>query len=300
MPADADVLRRDIVAVCQRLYQRGFIAGTEGNVSALEGPDRLWITPSGAPQRLYSLRTCCSLISRDTCCSATDVPQVKRRCTWRCIVDTRPDIGAVVRAPRRWRQPSQLLATASNRLCSLRLWWPWERCQRFRIRCLPRGSLPTTSVRPCAKPRQPCWKIMAVSRWAPRLQAAFNRMEIVERAAQILYLAQLSGRVQPLSPEAVTAPCRRCDRASQCILRHPGSVCSVPGRRRMTCAGVDHEMHRVQHNEASMRQRKAKSVVREYAEAFIFAIVLALVMRQFVDTGLQNSFRIHENDAARG
>jgi signal peptidase I len=31
-----------------------------------------------------------------------------------------------------------------------------------------------------------------------------------------------------------------------------------------------------------MRQRKAKSVVREYAEAFIFAIVLALVMRQFV------------------
>ena len=47
MPTDADVLRRDIVAVCQRLYQRGFIAGTEGNVSALEGPDRLWITPSG-------------------------------------------------------------------------------------------------------------------------------------------------------------------------------------------------------------------------------------------------------------
>jgi signal peptidase I len=31
-----------------------------------------------------------------------------------------------------------------------------------------------------------------------------------------------------------------------------------------------------------MRQRKAKSVVREYVEAFVFAIVLALVMRQFV------------------
>lgn len=50
----------------------------------------------------------------------------------------------------------------------------------------------------------------------------------------------------------------------------------------MTCAGVDHEMYKVQHDEASMRQRKAKSVVREYVEAFIFAIVLALVMRQFV------------------
>lgn len=31
-----------------------------------------------------------------------------------------------------------------------------------------------------------------------------------------------------------------------------------------------------------MRPRKAKSVVREYVEAFVFAIVLALVMRQFV------------------
>jgi len=30
-------------------------------------------------------------------------------------------------------------------------------------------------------------------------------MEIVERAAQILYLAKLLGRVQPLTPEAVTA-----------------------------------------------------------------------------------------------
>src|SRR5262245_20997861 len=46
--------------------------------------------------------------------------------------------------------------------------------------------------------------------------------------------------------------------------------------------GRSREMHRVQHNEASMRQRKAKSVVREYVEAFVFAIVLALVMRQFV------------------
>jgi len=31
-----------------------------------------------------------------------------------------------------------------------------------------------------------------------------------------------------------------------------------------------------------MRQRRAKSVFREYVEAFVFAIVLALVMRQFV------------------
>lgn len=46
---DAAVLRRHIVAVGRRLDQRGFLAGTAGNVRALEGPDRLWITPAGRP-----------------------------------------------------------------------------------------------------------------------------------------------------------------------------------------------------------------------------------------------------------
>jgi signal peptidase I len=42
------------------------------------------------------------------------------------------------------------------------------------------------------------------------------------------------------------------------------------------------KLGKAQRNEESMRPRKAKSVVREYVEAFVFAIVLALVMRQFV------------------
>ena len=40
----------------------------------------------GTTKGSYSRRTCCSSISRDRYCSATDVPQAKRRCTWRCIV----------------------------------------------------------------------------------------------------------------------------------------------------------------------------------------------------------------------
>src|SRR5438132_6476737 len=46
--------------------------------------------------------------------------------------------------------------------------------------------------------------------------------------------------------------------------------------------GLTMKMGRVQRNEDSMKQRKAKSVVREYGEAIVFAIVLALVFRQFV------------------
>ncbi|HKW09993.1 MAG TPA: class II aldolase/adducin family protein [Gemmatimonadaceae bacterium] len=41
-------LRRDIVRVCRRLYERGLIAGGEGNVSARLDDDSILITPSGA------------------------------------------------------------------------------------------------------------------------------------------------------------------------------------------------------------------------------------------------------------
>lgn len=40
-------MRRDVVKVCQRLYDRGLVAGPDGNVSVRLGPDRLLVTPAG-------------------------------------------------------------------------------------------------------------------------------------------------------------------------------------------------------------------------------------------------------------
>ena len=45
---DERSLRREIVRVCRRLYERGLIAGGEGNVSARRDAHTLLITPSGA------------------------------------------------------------------------------------------------------------------------------------------------------------------------------------------------------------------------------------------------------------
>src|SRR5580692_2587790 len=39
--------RRDIVEVCRRIYARGWITATDGNVSILLGPDRVLATPTG-------------------------------------------------------------------------------------------------------------------------------------------------------------------------------------------------------------------------------------------------------------
>jgi L-fuculose-phosphate aldolase len=204
MPADTDVLRRDIVAVCQRLYQRGFIAGTEGNVSALEGPDRLWITPSGYHKGLLQPADLLLIdlqghVLFGNGCPSSETPM--HLALYRC----RPDIGAVVHA-----HPP--LATALT-VAGYRLEPP----------LLPEAVVALGEVPTIPYQMPTTWQfandVGAAMRQAEAallenhgsvavgasLQAAFNKMEIVERAAQILYLAKLLGRVQPLSPEAVTA-----------------------------------------------------------------------------------------------
>lgn len=40
-------VRRQIVDVCRRLYERGLIAGQDGNVSVRLAPDRILVTPAG-------------------------------------------------------------------------------------------------------------------------------------------------------------------------------------------------------------------------------------------------------------
>ena len=204
MPADADVLRRDIVAVCQRLYQRGFIAGTEGNVSALEGPDRLWITPSGHHKGLLQPADLLLidlqghvLFGNGRSSSETPMHLALYRC--------RPDIGAVVHA----HPPLPTALTVAG--------------YRLEPPLLPEAVVALGEVPTIPYQMPTTWQFandvgaamlqaeaallenhgsVAVG---ATLQVAFNKMEIVERAAQILYLAKLLGRVQPLSPEAVTA-----------------------------------------------------------------------------------------------
>ena len=204
MPADAEVLRRDIVAVCQRLYQRGFIAGTEGNVSALEGPDRLWITPAGHHKGLLQPADLLLIDRQGHVLFGNGRPSSEtpmHLALYRC----RPDIGAVVHA----HPPlATALTVAGYQLAPPLL--PEAVVALGEVPTIP-YQMPTTwqfandvgaAMRQAEAALLENHGSVAVG---TTLQAAFNKMEIVERAAQILYLAKLLGRVQPLSPEAVTA-----------------------------------------------------------------------------------------------
>jgi L-fuculose-phosphate aldolase len=204
MPADTDGLRRDIVAVCQRLYQRGFIAGTEGNVSALEGPDRLWITPSGHHKGLLQSADLLLIDLQGHVLFGNGHPSSEtpmHLALYRC----RPDIRAVVHA----HPPlATALTVAGYRLEPPLL--PEAVVALGEVPTIP-YQMPTTwqfandigtAMRQAEAALLENHGSVAVG---ATLQAAFNKMEIVERAAQIFYLAKLLGRVQPLSPEAVIA-----------------------------------------------------------------------------------------------
>ena len=204
MPADTDGLRRDIVAVCQRLYQRGFIAGTEGNVSALEGPERLWITPSGHHKGLLQSADLLLIDLQGHVLFGNGHPSSEtpmHLALYRC----RPDIRAVVHA----HPPlATALTVAGYRLEPPLL--PEAVVALGEVPTIP-YQMPTTwqfandvgtAMRQAEAALLENHGSVAVG---ATLQAAFNKMEIVERAAQIFHLAKLLGRVQPLSPEAVIA-----------------------------------------------------------------------------------------------
>lgn len=51
MPMDRETqCREELIWVCRKLEQRGFIAATDGNVSCRLGEERLLLTPSGMPK----------------------------------------------------------------------------------------------------------------------------------------------------------------------------------------------------------------------------------------------------------
>ena len=204
MPTAAEVLRRDLVAVCQRLYQRGFIAGTEGNVSALEAPDRLWITPSGAHKGLLHAADLLLIDLQGQVLFGAGKPS-SETLMHLALYRARPDIRAVVHA----HPPMATSLTVAG-------------C-RLEPPLLPEAVVALGEVPTVPYQMPTTWQFAQAVGAAmghaeaallenhgsvavgASLQAAFNNMETVERAAQILCLAKLLGHVHPLSPEAVTA-----------------------------------------------------------------------------------------------
>ena len=200
----ANQMRREVVQVCQLLYQRGLIVGTEGNVSVRVAPDRLWITPTGCHKGLMQPEDLL-LIDVDGQVHFGHGQPSSEMAMHLALYRSRADVQAVVHA----HPPIATALTVAG--------------YRFESALLPEavvalGDVPTLAYQMPTTPQfaQAIGEVMQQADGVllenhgsvtvgTSLLMAFSRMEMIERVAHIFYCAQTLGRVQRLSPEAVEA-----------------------------------------------------------------------------------------------
>ena len=193
---------REICRAGRRLAVRGLIAGTDGNIGARCGPDRVLVTPAGRdkgelePGDLVEV----DLEGRVVRGPARPSSELDMHLV---IFQQRPDVAAVVHA----HPPVATgFAVAGRMLGDGAL---AELVTQFgMVPIVPYGAPGTPElgerVRPFAREHD---ALLLANHGAvtlgPSVEAACYRMESLEQGARILLVARLLGGARPLSPEEI-------------------------------------------------------------------------------------------------
>lgn len=195
MPTLAEA-RRGIVLVCRRLYERGLIAGQDGNVSVRLGRDRVLVTPAGLSKVDVRAEDLVE-VSLDGRHLRGDRSATSELAVHLAILQARDDVGAVVHA----HPPAATGFAVAG--------------ETFPQNVLPElvYSVGPVAMVPFAMPgtqalaeRFTPW-MAGYDAWlmanhgavtaGPTLLVAHQRMESLEHAARILVAARALGRVVP-------------------------------------------------------------------------------------------------------
>ena len=194
----------DIVRVCRRLYERGLIAGPDGNVSARLGPDRLLVTPAGLSKCDVAADDLVELDLGGGVVAGRRAPSSEVRMHLRAY-QRRPDVAAVVHA----HPPTATgFAVAGEGLMDCVL--PEIIFQVGRVPLLPYATPGTDELADSFDPLLATHDAFLLANHGattlgPTLLIAHQRMESLEHAARIILTARLIGRVNPLTREQVRA-----------------------------------------------------------------------------------------------
>ena len=193
---------RDVCRAGKRLSDRGLIAGTDGNIAARCGPDRVLVTPAGRdkgelePGDLVEV----DLAGRVVRGPAKPSSELDMHLV---IFAQRTDVAAVVHA----HPPTATGFAVAGRMLgdgSLA-----ELVAQFgMVPIVPYGAPGTPAlgerVRPFAREHD---ALLLANHGAvtlgPSVEAACYRMESLEQSARILLVARLLGGARPLSPEEI-------------------------------------------------------------------------------------------------
>ena len=202
--ADIPRARRDLVEVCARMHERGYIVSGDGNVSVRIGDRRLLVTPSG--KRKGFLKPADMVL-----CDLDGAPvrgeksrpssEIAMHVT---VYQERPEINSVVHA----HPPCTIAHTVAGISLAAPL-MPEAFCELGEILTLP-YTTPTTSQVPEAlrvPVRTHCAIIMerhGSITIGPSLNVAYDRLEILEHVAKISMMSRVlspTGKVEGLSED---------------------------------------------------------------------------------------------------
>jgi L-fuculose-phosphate aldolase len=224
----ASAARREIVGVCRRLWERGLIAGAEGNVSVRLGPDRILVTPAGMSKvdvradDLVEVRADGHRVRGARPASSELAVHLR-------IYERRPDIGAIVHA----HPPIATgFAVAGEGFASCVL--PEVIFQVGWVPLVPYETPGTEALARQFDPFIPAHDAFLMANHGavtagPTLSIAHQRMESLEHTARILLTSRLLGRVNELSGEQVAALVAARERAG---IAGPYPGCPAPDDQR--------------------------------------------------------------------
>jgi L-fuculose-phosphate aldolase len=201
---DDRALREEIVGVCRRLYERGLIAGPDGNVSVRLGDDSLLVTPTGMskvdvrPEDLVVVGMDGRRLSGYREPSSEVSLHVR-------IYLRRPDVGAVVHA-----HPPVATGFAVAGEGFERYVLPELIVQLGVVPLVPYATPGTASLPEQCDPYISAHDALLLANHGavttgPTLLVAHQRMESLEHAARITLVARQLGRVNELTPAQVAA-----------------------------------------------------------------------------------------------
>jgi L-fuculose-phosphate aldolase len=197
-------IRREIVQTCQRLYERGLIAGPDGNVSVRIAKDRILVTPAGMSKVDVRSDDLVELALNGDRVRGSKRASSEIRMHLR-IYERRPDVHAVVHA----HPPTATgFAVAGESFVACVL--PEVIFQVGWVPLLPYATPGTDSLADSFEPYLATHDAFLMANHGattcgPSLLIAHQRMESLEHTARIMLTARLLGRVNTLSATDVRA-----------------------------------------------------------------------------------------------
>ena len=191
-------LRNDIVRVCRRLYERGLIAGGEGNVSARLEDGNILVTPSGA-SKIDVSESDLVIVSPDGKPVAGSGRASSELGMHLRIYRLRPDVGAVVHAHPPF---ATAFAVAGEDLMAPVL--PEILVLIGGVPLVPYATPGSPALADAIEPFLPLHDAFLMANhgatsYGSSLSIAHQRMESLEHAARIVLHARALGHVSALS-----------------------------------------------------------------------------------------------------